>query len=68
MVLLKCQLQGMERFVRSDAFDGGNFGAVGLRSEKQAGAYRPAVEHDRARAAHTMLTADMSSKQAEIVS
>ena len=34
MVLLKCELQGMERFVRPDPFDGGDFGAIGLRSEE----------------------------------
>ena len=36
MVLLKCQLQGMERFIRADAFDGGDFGAVGLGGKEQA--------------------------------
>ena len=67
MVLLKCRLQRMQRFVRADAFNGGDFGAVGLRGEEQTGAHRPAIEHDRARAAHAMLTADMGSDQAEIV-
>src|SRR5439155_27158017 len=68
MVLLKCQLQGMERFVRPDAFDGGNFGAVGLRSEEQTGPHGTSIEHHGASAAHTMLAADMSSNQAEVVS
>ena len=67
MVLLKCRLQGMERFVRADAFDGGDFGAVGLDGKKQARTHGPAVEHHRASAAYAMLAADMSSKQAEIV-
>ena len=67
MVLLKCQLQGMERFVRADTFDGGDFAAVGLRGKEQTGAHRTAVEHDRASAAHAMLAADVSSDQAEIV-
>src|SRR5438094_1986317 len=67
MVLLKCQLQGMERFVRADAFDGGGCGAVGLAGKEQARTHGPAVEHHRASAAYAMLAADMSSKQAEIV-
>jgi hypothetical protein len=68
MVLLKCQLQRMERLVRADAFDGGDFGAVGLRSKEQTRAHRPAIEHHGASTAHTMLAADMSSNQAEVVS
>jgi len=43
------------------------FGAVGLRGEEQTRAHRPAIEHDRARAAHAMLATDMGADQAEIV-
>lgn len=67
MLLLKCQLQRMERFVRADAFDSSDFGLVGLRGKEQTGAHRAAVEHHRASAADPVLTADVGSDQAEIV-
>jgi hypothetical protein len=57
----------MERFVRPDAFDGGDFRAVGLAGEEETGAHRAAVEYHRASTANAMLAADMGSDQAEIV-
>jgi len=50
----------------SDAFDGGDFGAVGWAAKSKTSA-PSAVEHHRASAADAMLAADVSSDQTKIV-
>src|SRR5262245_21495683 len=67
MMLVKCHLQRMEFSLRPNPFNGGEFAAIGLRGEEQAGTHRAAVEQDRACAAHAMFAADVSPDQTDIV-
>jgi len=67
MMLVKCHLQRMEFSLRPNPFNGGDFAAIGLRDEEQAGTHRAAVEQDRACAAHAMFAADVSPDQTDIV-
>src|SRR5262245_17016738 len=57
----------MECLVRANALDRDNLRVVRLSGKEQTGAHRPAVEHNRASPAYTMLAADMGSHQTKIV-
>ena len=48
------------------ALDGDNAMSIGLYGIDQAGAYRLAIEHDRARAADTVFAADMRAREVEM--
>ena len=55
------------RRVRRQSFDGGDFPAVRLHGQHQAGAHRAAVAQHRACAAHTVLAADVRAGHSKLV-
>ena len=61
-------LKGVEFVgVGRQPFDGLYCRAIGLHREQQTRAHRLAIQQNRARAAHAMLTADMGAGETEIV-
>src|SRR5262249_42875461 len=67
VVLMKGLLERIEPLTVGEALDGLDVTAVHLNGEEQAGSHGRAVDDDRARAAHTVLAAEMRSRQLEVV-
>ena len=60
MLIAHGLLHWMQRSVRiCEAFHRADAGAVGLHCQKQTRAHRLAIQHDRARATHAVLAAQM---------
>jgi hypothetical protein len=60
-------LQRRELGVAGEAFDGDDFGALGLHREHQAGAHGGAIDENGAGAAHAVLAADMGAGQPQMM-
>jgi hypothetical protein len=67
MFLMECFLKGMQIIWSAQAFDGANLMPVGLGCKDQARAHRETIEDDGAGAAYAVFTADMRTRQSQVM-
>ena len=59
--------RGRHQRIQSGALDGADVGAVASRRESEAGPHRPAIDHQGAGSADTMLADDVRAGQQQVL-
>src|SRR5215831_13942871 len=67
MMVTKSLLNRRHLTVAREAFDGDQFGAIGLNREHQAGTDADPVEYHRARPAYTMLASEPRRGESKVI-